>query len=249
MLSGFNKPQNLPILFALVILGFSSAQGQLLRRPVFARAGIPAWNRSVLDDYAPTHYLLPVAGPRPMLVMVPPPVVVKPRPIPARFNRRLQALNGTKLVQWLTRHQWVRETHGNNRSPFIDAMVHMFGGKSGWPWCGYTVLATQKAVGLPAPAGGQKASNCFVDLARISYRAGGRYHGDSAKVGHLLGVSYGNGINHVTRIKSKVKNEIRSRPPRGYWCLGGNEGSGRAAGILLSYYPFPNVRATSNYNY
>jgi hypothetical protein len=226
-------------------------RGQLLPSNVVVPLRLPFPGQPFVLTYPPVPILPPPGKLKPgiTVVMVPDNPPPRPRRLAPRYDHQLQAANAKKLVQWLVDHQWVRETHGNNRSPFIDGMVRAGGGKPGWPYCGYTQLADQKAQKLPYPAGGQKASNCFVDKARLSYRVGtAHFRLDSVRVGDLLGVSYSAGINHVTRVKQIVRDPGTGRI-RGFWCLGGNEGSGRNAGIHLTWYPAVNVVATSNYSY
>ncbi|SNC67369.1 hypothetical protein SAMN06265337_1927 [Hymenobacter gelipurpurascens] len=167
----------------------------------------------------------------------------------AQPSQAQQTINAKGLIDWLTARLWFRETHGNNRSPAIDALTKAGGGQLGWPWCGYTQLANQQANKLPFPKEAGAARAWFVDKLRTYFLVGQRGALDSLRPGHLVGLSYGNGINHVTRAVEIFPRLRKGRPPRGAWCIGGNEGRGTTAGIHRTYYAGPAIRAASNYNY
>ncbi len=177
----------------------------------------------------------------------------QPRP-----SRAVQDANGRAAVAWLTARLWIREATGRNDGPAVAALVKAGGGVPAQlpEWCGFTQTACQRAHGLPYPGGGmQGAARAWFPLtgpqaARTVYQAGVRGALDSIRVGYKLGFAWRPNpeIHHITLAAEIVKNDIKSRPPRGFWSLGGNEGRGTNAGVHRSYYASPNITAASNWN-
>ena len=177
-----------------------------------------------------------------LLVGVGAPAQPAPRPVPA-------------TVQWLVDRLWVREATGRNDGPAVAALVKAGGGNPADrpEWCGFTQAADQRAHRLPIPPHGmQGAARAWFYAAspRTCYLAGRRGALADIAPGDLVGFAYGRDpvVHHIARDQAVVPSDQKSRPPRGFWVLAGNEGRGPNAGLHLSYYPGPNIAAASRWD-
>ena len=168
----------------------------------------------------------------------------------AQPSRAVQDRNGAKAMVWLRAHQYLRETNGYNRAPLIDQWARANGNDLGSEWCGLTQWACQQSLRLPSPKGPAGSYNWFLDPKR-NVLLGKAGSWDSVRVGYKIGIfSVKRGrIAHITAADELIRPLRRGRPARGAWCIGGNEGSGRNAGVHRSLYLSTDVYASSNYNY
>jgi hypothetical protein len=169
----------------------------------------------------------------------------------AQPSKAVQAKRATATIVWLQKHINLRETGGNNRGPLIDSWARACGNDLGSEWCGLTQWADQRANNLPVPVGPAGSYNWFKDVKRTQYIVNIRGRLDSIPPGWPAGI-YNNRkgrIAHIVRIISVVPNEIKGRPPRGFWCIAGNEKSGKNAGVHLTYYPAASIHAAANWLY
>ncbi|MDO7849036.1 hypothetical protein Q5H92_21910 [Hymenobacter sp. M29] len=159
-----------------------------------------------------------------------------------RTPRAAEMSRAAAATDWLTAHLWVREATGNNDGPFIDALCAEGHVAKRSAWCGLTQRKVQVTLKLPIPNGAAKAANWFLDRGRAVPR-------DSIRKGLCAGIfSPARGeIGHITRVAEVVPPLRKGRPPRGAYCIGGNEGTGRNAGIHRNLYPLSSIYALSNW--
>ncbi|NML67589.1 hypothetical protein HHL22_20505 [Hymenobacter sp. RP-2-7] len=174
-----------------------------------------------------------------------------------RRDPRVQAAT----LDWLRARLGVREASGRNDGPAVAAIIKAGGGVPAQrpEWCGFTQAANQRAHGLPIPAAGmQGAARCwFTDatgkvlLPRTFYHVGRRGVLDSIQPGDLVGFAWRPSviIHHVTRADERVAPLRKGRPPRGFYCLGGNEGRGAKAGLHRTFYFATAVTAAARWDY
>lgn len=168
----------------------------------------------------------------------------------AQPSRAVQDRNGTAIVAWLREHLDLRETTGYNRDPLIDSWARKAGNALASEWCGLTQMANQIAQKLPYPAGPAGSYNWFKLGSPRNVLRGTTGSFDSARVGYRVGIfnARRGRIAHITAIEEVYKKRQGNRP-RGAWCIGGNEGSGKNAGVHRTFYPAVNIYALSNWNY
>jgi len=158
-------------------------------------------------------------------------------------------------LAWLAERLWVKEATARpgNDGPAVAAIIQAGGGAPAQhpEWCGFTQAADQLAQKLPIPKNGMQgaARAWFWDPVRTYFLAGVRGTVALVMPGDLVGFDYGRGIHHIARAKQTVPNEIKSRPPRGFYTLAGNEGRYPTAGLHLTYYPAVNIDAGARWDY
>ena len=153
-------------------------------------------------------------------------------------------------IAWLRARLWVREATGHNDGPAVAAIIAANNGNPRDEWCGHTQADAQRSCGLPVPKGSGGSYNWFLDRVRTFYLVGVRGTLDAIQPGHLVGIySPKRGrIAHITRAVQVVPPLRKGRPPRGFYCIGGNEGSGTNAGMHLTYYPSGGIHAAANWS-
>jgi hypothetical protein len=164
--------------------------------------------------------------------------------------RAVQPQRAALATAWLEQHLYLKETHGYNRAPLIDTWARANGNALGSEWCGLTQWACQKAQKLPTPRGPAGSYNWFLDPAR-TVLLGTRGSFDSVRVGYCIGIySARRGrIAPITRAVQAARPIRKGRPARGFWCIGGNEGSGANAGVHRTFYPATGIHAGANWLY
>ncbi len=160
----------------------------------------------------------------------------------AQPSRAVEASRAAAATAWLTPRLYIREATGNNDGPDVWALIKAGGGQPRMPWCGFTQRACQVALKLPYPAGAGGSYNWFLDKRRAVPL-------DSIRPGLLVGnYSRARGrIAHITRVVQVIPPLRKGRPPRGAYCIGGNEGSGTRAGMHRTLYPMASIYALSNW--
>jgi hypothetical protein len=158
--------------------------------------------------------------------------------------RAVQAQRAAAATSWLTAHLYVRELTGRNDGPFIDALCREGRVALRSPWCGLTQRKVQLTLGLPFPAGAAGSYNWFLDRSRAVPL-------DSIRPGLCVGIysSARGRVAHITRVVEVVPPLRKGRPPRGAYCIGGNEGSGSRAGIHRTLYLLSPGLRLSNWLY
>jgi len=190
--------------------------------------------------------------PAPLLLWPPPPAA---RPAAALALPPRNPATAARTLAWLTVRLDVREATGRNDGPAVAAIVRAGGGAwQGLPeWCGFTQAADQLANGLLIPKNGLQggARYWFVDPARTFFLAGVRGSVTDIAPGDLIGFAWRPSVilHHIVRAQEIVPPLRRGRPPRGMWCLGGNEGRGISAGLHRSYYAAPSLTAAARWDY
>lgn len=165
--------------------------------------------------------------------------------------RALEAQRATDATAWLEQHLYLRESYGYNRHPVIDGWARANGNALGSEWCGLTQWACQKAQVLPFPKGPAGSYNWFPPTSPRTVLYGSKGSLDSARVGFCIGIySARRGrIAHITRAVEVMRPLRKGRPARGFWCIGGNEGTGTKAGVHRTPYPASSIYAASNWLY
>lgn len=169
----------------------------------------------------------------------------------AQPSRAVQAQRAAACTIWLQQHLYMTEAAGYNRHPLIDAWARANGNAPGSEWCGLTQWACQKAVKLPTPPGPAGSYNWFKDIKRTYYVRGVRGVLDSVRVGHPVGIynAKRGRIAHIMRVVKVVPGIRPGRPPRSFYTIAGNEGSGPTAGMRLTLYAAPSIYAAANWLY
>lgn len=150
---------------------------------------------------------------------------------------------------WLRAHLQLKEVGANNRAPLIDTWARRAGVGLGSEWCGLTQMECQLENGLPIPAGPAGSYNWFLKTSpRTVYLQGQRGTYANMVRGYPAGLfnrRLGR-VAHITRIVQVVWNGPHTRPPRGFWCIAGNEGN-FPGGVHLTFYPYSSLYAASDW--
>jgi hypothetical protein len=152
-------------------------------------------------------------------------------------------------VAWLRAHRYVVEIGANNRAPEIDSWAKRAGVVLGSEWCGLTQMQCQIDNKLPFPSGPAGSYNWFLKTnARTVYLQSQRGTYQKLVKGYPVGIfNRARGrVAHITRIVEVVWDGPHTRPPRGFWCIGGNEGR-FPGGVKLTFYSYSSIYAGANW--
>lgn len=160
-----------------------------------------------------------------------------------------EASKAEACVAWLRAHLTLVEVGANNRAPLIDTWAKRAGVALGSEWCGLTQMQCQLDNGLPIPAGPAGSYNWFKKTSpRTVYLQNQRGTAVNLVRGYPVGIfnrRLGR-VAHITRIVQVVPGPHPGGPPRGYYCIAGNEGR-FPGGVHLTFYPYSAIYAGANW--